>query len=219
MPAAIFWDMDGTLVDTERLWGVATYELAERLGKPLTPELRERTVGGSFVNTLRICADNAGVDLVNGDYEHYRSWMYSRMGELFAHDLEPNPGVIGLLSSLHAAGMPMLVTTNTERELADVCIDAVGREFFSDSITGDEVASPKPAPDMYIEAARRVGESPSDCLVFEDSWAGMSAAAAAGCRVIGLAEEVPEGVHSFDPQGFVGAGLPEVSQWFTTAMR
>lgn len=214
LPKAIFWDMDGTLVDTEPLWGVATYELSEKLGKRLTPELRESTVGGSFSNTLNVAAAHAGVDLAPGDYERYRAWMYARMAELLADDLQPNPGVRELLAALHDSGMSMLVTTNTERELADVCIDAVGREFFIDSITGDEVERTKPAPDMYLEAARRVAAKPAECLVFEDSWAGMSAAAAAGCRVLGLAEKVPEGVTAFDPALFIGATTAHVMRWY-----
>ncbi|WP_280985042.1 HAD family hydrolase [Corynebacterium lipophiloflavum] len=214
LPLAIFWDMDGTLVDTEPLWGVATYELSEKLGRRLTPELREKTIGGSFGNTLAICAAHAGVELGAGDYERYRTWMYQRMAELTSGDLTPNPGVQGLLASLRDKGVPMLVTTNTERVLADALIDAVGRDFFVGSITGDEVERTKPAPDMYLEAARRVGFDARDCLVFEDSWAGMSAAAAAGCRVLGLAETVPEGVVSFDPANFVGAALEDVARWY-----
>lgn len=209
--------MDGTLVDTEPLWGVATYELAEKLGRALTPEVRELTVGGSFANTLRICAAHAGYALRDGDYARYRAWMYARMAQLLSGNLEPNPGVSTLLESLHSAGMRMLVTTNTERELADACIDAVGRGYFLGSITGDEVARPKPSPDMYLEAARRVGERPADCLVFEDSWAGMSAAAEAGCTVLGLAAEVPDGVVAFDPGRFVGADAGDVASWFGNA--
>lgn len=211
--------MDGTLVDTEPLWGIATYELAEMLGRPLTPQVREKTVGGSFANTLRVCADHAGYTLREGDYERYHSWIYGRMAQLFSTGLEPNPGVRGLLSSLAEAGMRMFVTTNTERQLADACINAVGAHFFVDSITADEVARPKPAPDMYLEAARRVGERPADCLVFEDSWAGMSAAAAAGCTVLGLAAEVPERVTPFAPERFVGASTADVDRWFGAAVR
>lgn len=218
-PKAIFWDMDGTLVDTEPLWGVATYELSELLGRRLTPELREKTVGGSFANTLAVAAAHAGVTLGAGDYERYRAWMYARMAHLLAGNLEPNPGVRDLLADLRSTGLRMLVTTNTERELADACIDAVGREFFVDSITGDEVEHTKPAPDMYVEAARRVGEDPSDCLVFEDSWAGMSAAAAAGCRVLGLSRTVPAGVVAFDPENFVGATAAHVMRWYADMPR
>lgn len=198
MVTAIFWDMDGTLVDSEPLWGTATYELSELLGRRLTPELRETTVGGSFPNTLRICAAHAGVELSEEDYPRYRRHLFDRVAQLFDAHLTPNPGVPELLADLRERNVPMLVTTNTERELADPSISAVGRHFFTGSITGDEVARPKPAPDMYLEAARRVGAEPEQCLVFEDSTAGMTAAVVAGCRVVGLPEDpaapVPEGV-------------------------
>ena len=218
-PRAVFWDMDGTMVDTEPLWGVATYELSERLGRRLSAEKREETVGGSFPNTLRVCAEWAGLSTSQLDYNHHRSWMFGRMAELFSGQLVPNPGVRELLSSLYASGMPMLVTTNTERELADQCIDAVGRALFAGSITGDEVPNPKPAPDMYLKAASMVGADPADCLVFEDSWAGMSAASAAGCVVLGLApaDAVPAGVQPFDPARFVGAKADDVAEWFESA--
>lgn len=219
LPDAVFWDMDGTMVDTEPLWGIATYELSERLGRRLTPQLRERTIGGSFANTLSVAAAHAGVELGEGDYERHKAWMYDRMAELFAGGLEPNPGVHGVLASLRAAGVPMMVTTNTERVLADACIDAVGREFFAGSIAGDEVDHPKPAPEMYLEAARRVGAAPENCLVFEDSWAGMSAATAAGCRVLGLAATVPEGVVSFDASRLKGATSTDVASWFELLRR
>lgn len=206
--------MDGTLVDSEPQWGVATYELSERLGNRLTPELRERTVGGSFINTLDICARHVGLTLADLDVDAERERLYARVSELIA-DIEPNPGVRSLLDEL---SLPMLVTTNTERILADPCIDAVGRDYFVDSITGDEVRDPKPAPDMYLEAAARVGADPGDCVVFEDSWAGMSAAAAAGCVVLGLARAVPEGVSSlFDLHGSLsleGVTADHVEQWF-----
>ncbi|WP_018295514.1 HAD family hydrolase [Corynebacterium lubricantis] len=214
MPKAIFWDMDGTLIDSEPLWGIATYELSERLGRRITPEIREETIGGSFAHTLGLCAQWAGVSLNDDEAAAHKSWMYERMGQLLSEELEPNPGVPGLLSSLHSSGMRMLVTTNTERYLANYCIDAVGREYFEDTITGDEVAHGKPDPEMYLEAAARVGESPADCLVFEDSWAGMSAAAAAGCKVLGLAEKVPAGVVPFDSSRFIGATAEDVATWF-----
>lgn len=206
--------MDGTMIDTEPLWGIATYELSERLGRRITPEVRERTIGGSFPATLRILAEWAGVSLDDeASLGHYR-WMVGRMQELFAQGIELNPGVEGVLSSLSQRGTAQFVTTNTVRELADPCIDAIGRQHFVGSICGDEVANPKPAPDMYLEAARRAGAEPGECLVFEDSWNGMSAAADAGCVVLGLAADVPGGVQKFDPAAFVGAGAADVDRWF-----
>ncbi|WP_080796856.1 HAD family hydrolase [Corynebacterium pacaense] len=197
MIEAIFWDMDGTMVDSEPLWGIATFEMSEAMGRRLTPELRERTIGGSFRNTVDVCAAHAGIEITEDDYTQLRSTLFARMNELFDAQLVLNPGVCSLLTALNMRDTPMLVTTNTERVLAERAIAAVGREFFTGSITGDEVPRPKPAPDMYLAAAERVGAQPSQCLVFEDSFNGMSAAVAAGCRVIGLHAEgapAPTGV-------------------------
>ena len=209
--------MDGTLIDTEPLWGTATYELGELLGRPLTPEVRAKTIGGSFPNTLNVVAEWAGYELRDDDLERYRTWMFDRMRELFATGIELNPGIGGVLESLTQRGTPMFVCTNTERVLADPCIDAIGRDLFAGTITGDEVAHAKPAPDMYLEAARRVGAAPGECLVVEDSWHGMSAAAAAKCAVLGLAAEVPAGVLKFAPDNFVGSGASDVDDWFSAA--
>ncbi|WPF67200.1 MULTISPECIES: HAD family phosphatase [unclassified Corynebacterium] len=222
-PRAIFWDMDGTLVDSEPLWGIATYELSERLGRRLTPELRAATVGGSFGNTLRVCAEHAGVTVTEQEARVLHDAMFARVGELFAQSLAPRPGVRELLAALHQRGIPMLVTTNTERSLADRAIEAVGTEFFRDSVAGDEVPRFKPAPDMYLEAARRVGVPPGECLVFEDSPAGMSAAVAAGCRVIGLPEDPHDAVPGTllmqevrdGSRSFAGVRAEDIERWFT----
>lgn len=226
-PRAIFWDMDGTLVDSEPLWGIATYELSERLGRRLTPQLRAATVGGSFDHTLRVCAEHAGISVTEQQARELHDAMFTRVGELFAQSLAPRPGVRPLLAALHQRGVPMLVTTNTERTLAAAAIAAVGEDFFCDSVAGDEVPRFKPAPDMYLEAARRVGAPPEECLVFEDSVAGMTAAVSAGCRVIGLPEDprdaVPgvllmQEVHG-GSRSFEGVRTQDIERWFTLSAR
>ncbi|MEX3514156.1 MULTISPECIES: HAD family hydrolase [unclassified Corynebacterium] len=221
-PRAIFWDMDGTLTDSEPLWAEATFYLSETLGKRLTPTERLATVGSTFATTLEICAAKAGVTLTEEDYPKYRKLMFSKVRELFAGNLEVFDGVRGLLRELHADGMPMLVTTNTERYVADGAIAAIGPEFFHDTICGDEVPTGKPAPDMYLQAARSVGADPQECLVFEDSTAGMTAAVEAGCRVIGLPEDdhvaVPDGVVQISQlhghRHLAPAGAADVYAWW-----
>lgn len=214
--------MDGTLTNSEPLWAEATFYLSELLGKRLTPTQRLATVGATFDTTLRICADNAGVTLQSGDSQRYRKLMFDYVKRLFASKLEVFPGISSLLKELEADGIPMMVTTNTERNVADAAIQALGREHFVDTICGDEVPAGKPAPDMYREAARRVGAAPANCLVFEDSATGMRAAVDAGCIVIGLPEdngvEVPAGVTevSFlrNSRHLEGATASDVYDWF-----
>ncbi|MEJ6012294.1 HAD family phosphatase [Corynebacterium sp. H127] len=220
MYQAILWDMDGTLVDSEPLWEIATYEMSEAMGRRLTPELRAQTIGGTFSNTVRICAQHAGITVSEADYQGYRSRLFTRMDELLRSRLELNPGIAELLQQLHAAGTPMMVVTNTNRVLADPAIDAVGRHFFSDTICGNEVSAGKPDPEIYTTAAARLGVKPQQCLVFEDSGAGMTAASTAGCRVIGLpaAGGVPAGVVDMrDLHGstsFIGVTPEKLARWF-----
>ena len=180
-------------------------------------------MGATFETTLGICADNAGVTLQSGDSDRYRARMFDYVKGLFARKLEIFPGIPALLHELKADGVPMMVTTNTERNVADAAISALGRQYFVDTICGDEVPSGKPAPDMYREAARRIGAKPADCLVFEDSATGMRAAVDAGCIVIGLPEddevEVPPEVTEVsqlrNSRHLAGARASEVYEWFS----
>ncbi|WP_336244289.1 HAD family phosphatase [Corynebacterium meridianum] len=196
-PAAVIWDMDGTLTDTEPLWAIATYELSERMGRRLTVEKHAATMGGTFDNTFRVCAEHAGITPDDAARDRYRRVLFDRVAELFAERLTLNPGVREILDGLRARGTAMYVATNTPRELADLAIAAVGRDYFADTVCGDEVPRGKPAPDIYREVASRAGVSPGECLVFEDSPTGMTAARDAGCRVVGVpgpAGDGPPGV-------------------------
>ena len=180
-------------------------------------------MGATFETTLGICANNAGVTLQPGDSDRYRARMFDYVKGLFARKLEIFPGIPALLHELKADGVPMMVTTNTERNVADAAISALGRQYFVDTICGDEVPAGKPAPDMYREAARRIGAKPADCLVFEDSATGMRAAVDAGCVVIGLPEddevEVPPEVTEVsqlrNSRHLAGARASEVYEWFS----
>lgn len=201
-PRAILWDMDGTLVDTEPLWGVATYEMARTMGRELTDELRASTVGGTTLNTVRTCARHAGVTLDADDEQRWIHWMFDRVAELFAEGIDFRPGARELLDELHRRGTPMALVTNTARCLTDVSLRTIGEHYFTVTVCADEVAQGKPAPDIYLSAAAQLGCEPQDCLTLEDSAAGMASAHAAGCRVVGVpvepGVEVPDGVRTLD---------------------
>lgn len=197
---AIIWDMDGTLVDSEILWEKATYEMSEALGKRMTQEQRESCIGTSFDFTFEVCARNAGHDPGALDRGEWKEFLYSRMHHLMTTELELRPGVRELLDACKAAGIPMAIATNTERRVAEAPFEAIGLDYFETTVCGDEVPFAKPAPDMYIEAAQRLGFKPGECLVFEDSTGGMTGAEHAGCIVVGLPENedlpLPNGVYA-----------------------
>ncbi|WP_164470383.1 HAD family hydrolase [Corynebacterium pseudopelargi] len=182
----MIWDMDGTLVDSEPLWARGTFAMSEAMGKRLTPELQAQTVGASFSYTARLCAEHAGVELF--DEAYWRRFAFENMRKMFSEELTLRPGVATMLQRFKASGVPMAIATNTEREVADAAIAFLGAELFQATVCGDEVPQGKPAPDIYHRAAELLGVAPSQCLVFEDSQAGMRAALAAKATVVGLPE-------------------------------
>lgn len=197
---AILWDMDGTLVDTEPRWGEATYAMTAEMGRELTPEVREKTIGGIAENTVRICADHAGLVLDDAGVRTWVDRLYMIVSDLFLADLPLRPGIPELLRD-GAATVPMMVVTNTYRTLTDRALSIIGADFFTGSICGDEVTVGKPGPEPYRTACDRLGLAPDDCLVVEDSTNGMRSAVAAGCRVLGVpASGTPV------PHGAVGLG-------------
>lgn len=198
---AILWDMDGTLVDTEPRWGEATFAMTAEMGRELIPEVREQTVGGIAENTVRICAEWAGISVSEESTLHY--WvnrLYDLVSELFAENLPFLPGVPGLLREGEGT-LPMMVVTNTYRRLTEQALQTIGAHYFTSSVCGDEVPAGKPAPDPYLVACQRLGLQPDDCLVIEDSANGMCSAVKAGCRVLGVpavGTPVPAGARSIE---------------------
>ncbi|ALU21496.1 hydrolase [Corynebacterium pseudotuberculosis] len=222
MLEAILWDMDGTLVDSEGIWAEATFAISEEMGNRLTADQQLQTVGASFDFTLGLCADNAGLALDSNSREFWKNRLFSQVSALFATELTLKPGLSGLLDSVHQAGIPMAIATNTVRRVAQHSIHAIGESYFDATICGDEVANPKPAPDIYCEAAQRLKTQPRHCIAFEDSYNGMLSALAAGCIVIGVPEQddmrIPKGVTLMnDLHGstdFSGVTLNTVEGWF-----
>lgn len=199
---AILWDMDGTLVNTEHLWGRATYGMAEAMGRELTPEVRALTIGGTMAGTIRICANFAGIPVNEDMIAAWKRWMIRTMENYLSGDLDFRPGVVDIIAEAKRNDIPMALVTNTTRHLTDIALRSmyrtIGEDAFQFTLCGDEVPEGKPAPDIYEEASRRLQLQPDECLVVEDSAAGMTAAITAGCRVLGIPVEsgtvVPEEV-------------------------
>nr|WP_083862814.1 HAD family phosphatase [Gordonia soli] len=194
-PAAVLWDMDGTLLDTEPLWDVAMADLARRHGVEMSTELRESTLGNSLEDAMAKVFDAAGLDPEARDHPGEARWVLDRVTELFADELPWRPGARDTLDLVAAVGIPMALVTNTVRELTDVALRTIGVERFTATVCGDEVPVGKPAPDLYLRAADLLGVDPGACVAVEDSPTGSAAATAAGCPtlVVPSAAQVPDG--------------------------
>jgi len=187
---AVLWDMDGTLVDSEKLWDVSMHELFGRLGGVMTPEVRESTVGGSAESVMTTVYTDLGLDPDPLAMAESADWLHERTGELFEAGLPWRPGARALLDALLAEGVPMALVTNTRRPLTEKALKSIGAHYFSASVCGDEVACAKPAPDIYLRAAELLGFAPDQCLAIEDSVTGTVAAESAGCPVLVVPNDV-----------------------------
>ena len=186
--AAVLFDMDGTLIDTEKLWDVALRELATLYGGELSDAARMAMLGSDAANTMRLMSEDLGRPDI--DAEAGAAWLDARVNELFAAGVPWRPGARELVAAVRAAGVPTALVTNTSRVVVDVALRTLGVDNFDVVICGDEVAFTKPHPEHYRAAAAALGVDPARCVAIEDSPNGIVSALAAGCVVLGVPSEV-----------------------------
>ena len=185
---AVLFDMDGTLLDSEKIWDIALDDLAHYLGGDLSETARRRMVGSSLARSVAIMHDDLRID---ADPECSAAYLLERAAELFRTSLVWKPGARELLVAVHEAGVPVALVTSTHRRLTEIALDTIGRQYFAATVCGDEVAHPKPAPDPYLRAAELLDVPPAESVAIEDSPLGIASAEAAGCVVLAVPSEVP----------------------------
>lgn len=183
-PAALLWDMDGLLVDSEPLWTVAERELFASWGVAFTPDMKAAMVGLRMDAAVRVMIELGGEGAADTGPDEVADRLLRRMVELFAADLPLLPGVVDLLSAAHRAGIPQALVSSSYRLLVDAALAGVPGHPFAVAVAGDEVVHGKPDPESYLLAARRLGVDPRCCVVLEDTPTGARAGAAAGAGVV-----------------------------------
>ena len=191
-PAAVLWDMDGTLVDTEPYWIEAEFELAEKYGGSWSTEHALELVGNDLVDSGRYIREHmfAGVevDLEPSDIvEHLLDGAVARL----ERQVPWRPGAVELLASLREAGVPCALVTMSYRRFVAPILAHLPADTFDAVITGDAVSNGKPHPEPYLKAAAELEVHPADCLAIEDSNTGARSAEAAGCTVLVVPHHVP----------------------------
>jgi HAD superfamily hydrolase (TIGR01509 family) len=180
-PVAVIFDMDGLLLDSEPLYRITWQTAAGELGCPIDDEFYEQFVGRGNDEAERLLLERFGDSLPLDEFRvRWRRDWDQRV------DAEPparKPGAIELIDVLDQRGIPKALATSTPRAMALRCLGDLAPRFAAFAF-GDEVEHSKPAPDLFLLAAERLGIAPEKCLVLEDSEAGVRSARAAGMQVI-----------------------------------
>lgn len=188
----MLWDMDGTLIDSEKLWDLPLYEWAERHGGRLTRQRRETMIGFNMARTATVLLEVVGRPVTEDAVAEVREWITARMAEVFAGELPWRPGAQDALRVVRSSGVPTALVTSTERRLTDAALRTIGAVHFDVTVCGDEVdGRNKPHPEPYRKAARLLGVDPARCVAVEDSPTGTASAVAAGCQVLVVPCDVP----------------------------
>jgi HAD superfamily hydrolase (TIGR01509 family) len=181
--AAVIFDMDGVLADTEPVHEMAMGEFLATLGKSISSDYYAHLVGlGHRAVWAKLRADLSIERSMQECLAGYQPILVSRSGHV-----PPGPGVVELVRALSAAGVPMAVASSSFRPVVEATLAGLGlRDRFGAVVTGDEVGHGKPAPDIYLKAAGALGVAPERCVAIEDSRHGVQSALAAGMACVGL---------------------------------
>ncbi len=183
-PAAVVLDCDGLLVDTEPSWEQAEGELFRRRGLSYGDEERKLFLGVSVRDSAAIMAERFGEP---GSTDELYEELLDTVEGLLEAETRALPGAADLVAGLLARGVPVAVASNSPAPVVDLSLDRAGLAGqFHAVVTADDVASPKPAPDLYLLACRLLGADPAATVAFEDSATGLAAARAAGLATVGV---------------------------------
>ena len=192
LPAAVLWDMDGTLVDTEPYWIAEEHALVEAHGGVWTDEHAHQLVGNDLMVSAEYIRAHSPISLSPLEIiEELLAGVVRRVKE----HVPWRPGARELLHGLVEHGVPCALVTMSWRSLADVFVESVPPGTFSAVITGDEVAHGKPHPEPYRAAARALGVPLEASIAIEDSPTGVASAVAAGVPTIAVPHVVPVPIH------------------------
>ncbi|MDO3396274.1 HAD family phosphatase [Nocardioides sp. SOB44] len=188
LPAALLWDMDGTLVDTEPYWIETEFALADRYGGTWSRAQALDLVGNDLLTSGRYIREHMGIDLTpERIVEELLDGVVARVEQAVPWV----PGARELVLEARAAGIACaLVTMSYERFVAPI-LAHLPPETFRVIVTGDKVELGKPHPEPYLTAAAALGVAPGDCVAIEDSNTGAKSAEAAGCTVLVVENHVP----------------------------
>ena len=183
MIEAVVFDLDGVIVDSEQVWDDVRQVYTREVGRTFPPEATRAMMGMSSPEWSRYMAESVGVP---GTPEQISADIVERMLERYGAAPPLIPGAVDAVRDI-AARWPLAIASSSNAELIEVVLRAAGIDaLFQTAVSSEQVARGKPAPDVYLEAARRLGVDPTHCGAVEDSHAGIRSAKAAGMRVVAV---------------------------------
>jgi len=183
MIEAVIFDLDGILIDSEHVWDEVRQQLAEERGGRWNENASRDMMGMSSIEWSRYMRDVVGLE---EEPEEISAEVVRRLEERYRTEIPLIPGAEQAVERL-GARWPLALASSSNRELIDLVLTESGvGGFFRASVSSEEVARGKPAPDVFLEAARRLDADPTRCAAIEDSENGILAAKAAGMRTIAI---------------------------------
>lgn len=209
-PAAIVFDCDGTLMDTERHWEDARELTLEDFALVTAPDFARRAKGLHYTECGRLMAREAGRPELG---EQLAQRLLDRFRTLAAAAPRTMPGAQELVVNA-AKFAPLAVASNCPLEVVEECLSTAGlRTYFDHIVVPDSTIRPKPHPDVYLAAARYCGAPPADTLAVEDSYCGVQAATRAGLRVLGVGPWPGEEVAAMVDLWVATLDEPRIFEW------
>ena len=185
---AVLWDMDGTLVDSEKVWAEVQIELLGSLGVVWTVEDCMQLVGSDLRDAVRVWMARIPDGVINP--EELAERMFRTVVKALRREVEFRPGAVELLQALKKAEVPCALVSASYRVMIDAVLTHLPPEPFDVIVAGDEVVNGKPHPEPYLTAAGKLGVDPAQCVVIEDSNTGTEAGTAAGAYVVAVPQWV-----------------------------
>jgi beta-phosphoglucomutase len=211
LPAAVIFDMDGVLVDSNPFHLQKWIEFLRERGIPYNAEDLPKQILGSRNDTaFRLFL---GRELREVEVEQLSEDLEARFRAVFRPHAQPLPGLRALIEACYAAAIPLAVASSAMTKNVDFVVDTLKlRPYFTSIVTGDDVSRPKPDPEIYLKTAEVLRLAPKKCVAFEDSFVGIESAKRAGMKCVAIASTFPaEELRSQTQADLVAKGFGELS--------
>lgn len=207
LPAAVVFDMDGVLIDSEAAWRQAEDDYLRRIAPGYDPQHHGALIGLRLSDLYALAQKRFGATL---DWETFRRH-YDTVGEeIYRHRTNLLPGVRSTLKALEACAVPLGLASSSPPAWISATLNRFNLEaFFAAVVSGEDVPNGKPAPDVYLRAAAQLGVVAQNCWAVEDADVGVAAAKAAGMKVFGLRNGANHD-QSLDQANVVIGALPDL---------